>query len=78
MNQVIPQDIRPCWFNPIRRLQSVVKGHNHGMAIVSVRFLVSETGEPVCWTEPEVTLLEPSRFDGGERAKAALFDLFAR
>jgi hypothetical protein len=48
------------------------------MAIVSIRFLVNETGEPVCWTEPGMTLLEPSRFDGGERAKAALFDLFVR
>lgn len=55
-----PLDVRPCWFNPIRRLQSVARNQS-GMAIVSMKFLVNENGDPVLWTDPKVTLLEPGR-----------------
>lgn len=60
MNQSTPLDIKTCWFNPIRRLQSVAQ-KSTGMAIVSMKFLVNEMGEPVQWTDPTITFLEPKR-----------------
>lgn len=56
----VPLDIKAAWFNPIRRLQSVASKSN-GLAIVSMKFLVNERGEPVNWTEPSLTLIEPMR-----------------
>ena len=60
MNQSAPQDVKTCWFNPIRRLQSVAQ-KSTGMAIISMKFLVNEVGEPVQWTDPAITFLEPKR-----------------
>jgi hypothetical protein len=45
----------------IRRLQSVARRNNQGLAVLDVRVLVDENGTPVIWTEPNVTLLEPKR-----------------
>jgi len=56
----LPIDIKPAWLNPIRRLQSVAK-RNSGMAIISMKFVIDENGDPVQWTDPRVTLLEPKR-----------------
>jgi hypothetical protein len=58
MSDPIPQDIKACWFNPIRRLQSATSG-NKGLAIVTMKFLVNADGVPIQWTEPNVVLLEP-------------------
>lgn len=55
-----PLDIKPAWFNPIRRLQSVA-AKSSGMAIVTMKFLVNEQGEPVQWTDPTIVYLEPKR-----------------
>jgi len=66
-----PLDIKPAWFNPIRRLQSVA-ARSSGMAIVTMKFLVNEQGEPIQWTEPEVTLLEP------KKQKEAILQLFGK
>jgi hypothetical protein len=55
-----PLDIKPCWFNPIRRLQSVA-AKSAGMAIVSMKFLIDEKGVPVQWTDPAIVYLEPKR-----------------
>lgn len=60
MSVTVPLDIKPIWFNPIRRLQSVASKSN-GLAILTMRFLVNERGEPVNWTEPKLTLIEPMR-----------------
>ncbi len=60
-NKGWPDDIRPQWFNVIRRLQSVARKNNQGLAVLDVRVLVDENGTPVIWTEPNVTLLEPKR-----------------
>jgi hypothetical protein len=60
MTQAVPQDIKACWFNPIRRLQSVAQ-KSTGMAIISMKFVVNEAGEPVQWTDPAITFLEPKR-----------------
>jgi hypothetical protein len=59
MNQ-IPLDVRPQWFNPIRRLQSVAS-KSKGMAIISMKILIDEDGLPVQWTDPTLTKLEPKR-----------------
>jgi hypothetical protein len=69
MTQQTPLDIKTCWFNPIRRLQSVAAKSN-GLAIITMKFLVNEAGEPVNWTEPAITFLEP------KRDKQTLLDLF--
>lgn len=66
----VPLDIKPTWFNPIRRLQSVAAKSN-GLAIVSMKFLVNEKGDPVNWTEPSMTLIEPMR------ERQTILDLFA-
>ncbi len=56
-----PDDIRPQWFNVIRRLQSVAREDNQGLAILAIRVMVDQDGTPVIWTEPERILLEPKR-----------------
>lgn len=65
----VPLDVKSVWFNPIRRLQSVAAKSN-GMAVISMKFLVNEQGEPVSWTEPRLTFIEP------KRDKQAILDLF--
>lgn len=56
-----PDDIRPQWFNVIRRLQSVARDGNQGLAILAIRVMVDDTGTPVIWTEPTRKLIEPKR-----------------
>ena len=51
-------DIKPKWFSVIRRLQSVSK--SNGAAIITIKILVDQNGDPVLWTEPEKLLIEPS------------------
>jgi hypothetical protein len=53
-----PLDIRPAWYNPIRRLQSVAC-KTQGYAIVSMRIVIDEYGDPVLWTDPQMTKIEP-------------------
>jgi hypothetical protein len=52
-----PLDIRPVWFNLIRRLQSAAS-LNHGVAVISVNIVIKDT-VPEFWTSPRVTLIEP-------------------
>ena len=54
----LTSDVKPQWLNVIRRLQSACYG-NQGYAVLSIRVLVNGTGEPVLWTEPLRTKLEP-------------------
>lgn len=56
-----PDDIRPQWFNVIRRLQSIAKENSQGLAILEVRILVDGEGSPIVWTSPKRTALEPKR-----------------
>lgn len=56
----ITEDIKPSWLNVIRRLQSVC-ARNHGAMIIAINIVVDENGNPVCWTEPNTRLIEPSR-----------------
>ncbi len=55
----MPDDIRPEWLSVIRRLQSVARSKNHGLAVLEIKVLVDANGAPVQWTEPAVTRLEP-------------------
>jgi len=56
-----PEDIKPAWFNVIRRLQNVAKQSNQRVGVVSIRILIDQNGDPVSWTEPELVSLEPKR-----------------
>ncbi len=55
----LPDDIRPQWLSVIRRLQSVARTKNHGLAVLNIRIVVDASGTPIQWTEPGVTRLEP-------------------
>ncbi len=55
------EDIKPVWLNVIRRLQSVAR--TDGFAVLSIRILVNAAGDPVYWTEPKRTKLEPKKCD---------------
>jgi len=54
----LTSDVKPQWLNVIRRLQSACHG-NQGLAVLSIRVLVDGTGEPILWTSPVRTNLEP-------------------
>jgi len=56
-----PEDVRPQWFNVIRRLQSVARENNQGLAVMKIAVLVDADGTPVAWTQPIKKLLEPKR-----------------
>lgn len=43
--------------NIVRRLQSEAK--TEGCAIVTMRIAVNSDGNPICWSQPFVTRLEP-------------------
>jgi len=60
----LTEDIKAEWkdvyrsvLNIVRRLQSEAK--TEGCAIVTMRIAVNSDGNPICWTKPEVTRLEP-------------------
>jgi len=60
--------LRP-WFPLIRRLRKEAKtGNAH--AILTVKVLVNERGEPIQWTAPERVQLEPRA--GGESLEALM------
>ncbi len=62
-----PDDVKPQWFNVIRRLQSVARNPDQtldadqGLAILDIKVLVNGDGTPIHWTEPTRTLIEPKR-----------------
>lgn len=55
------QDIKSPWLNVIRRLQSIARCDNQGMAIIELKILVDQEGNPRFWTEPEITRIEPKK-----------------
>ena len=59
MDAGLPPDIRPQWLSVVRRLQSVARRDNHGLAVLTIAILVDADGKPVQWTEPKRTLIEP-------------------
>jgi len=52
------QDLKPGWLNIARRMQQVAKTQQ-GLAIMRVTVIVDETGAPVQWLAPEMSLFEP-------------------
>jgi hypothetical protein len=52
-------DIKPNWLNIARRLQSVARGQNSGIGIITVHIMVEESGNPIAWTSPDCLRLEP-------------------
>jgi len=62
-NNRLPGDIKDLlpWLNVVRRLRSV--SITSGYAVLGIRVIVDDHGQPVQWTAPTVTLLEP-KHDG--------------
>jgi len=58
-NNRLPGDIKDLlpWLNVVRRLRSV--SITSGYAVLGIRVIVDDHGQPVQWTAPTVTLLEP-------------------
>lgn len=60
VQQPITPDIHPAWLNIIRRLQSVARSDNRGLAILTIKVLVDADGKPCrLWGDPLVVKLEP-------------------
>jgi len=57
----IPEDIRPEWLNIARRLQSKARGNQPGILLLRIDILVDMDGNPIIWSKPECTLMEPTR-----------------
>jgi len=55
----IPEDVKPCWFNVVRRAQSACTGNN-GFALMTISIVVNE-GEAIMWLPPEIQKVEPSK-----------------
>lgn len=55
---VLTDDIKPHWFNLIRRLQSVAR-QQRGHAVITVSVIVDANGKPIVWTEPRMVKIEP-------------------
>jgi hypothetical protein len=51
-------DIKPKWFNLVRRLQGLARQQN-GVALLSVSVLVDSEGNPLLWETPHRADLEP-------------------
>lgn len=59
-NTTLTSDIHPDWLNIIRRLQSVGKTGNRGLAVLTIKVLVDAAGHPCrLWGDPVVTKWEP-------------------
>lgn len=57
-NGDLTQDIKPHWFNLIRRLQAAARCQS-GHAIITISIVVDADGKPIAWTEPQTTKMEP-------------------
>lgn len=53
-------DIKPMWLNVIRSIQAAAC-RNNGAAIVTIKVMVDENGDPQFWTKPDITIIEPKR-----------------
>ena len=63
-NNGVPADLAELlpWLNIIRRMRSA--SFSSGYAVLGIRVIVDDSGTPIQWTAPTVTLLEPRR-EGG-------------
>jgi hypothetical protein len=60
-----PLHIRPQWQKLAARLQHEAR-KTEGYAVMAVRVLVDGGGNPVVWSEPKLSKLEPKRFCDAE------------
>lgn len=58
MNGEQPKNIRREWNGFIQRLQGAACSQA-GYAIISIRLIVGPDGNPVVWTEPQLSKIEP-------------------
>jgi hypothetical protein len=65
-----PQDIKKPFLNIARRLQSVARQPNQGVAVIIVAVAVDSNGDVLGWLEPEVRKVEPKSADHGWLLKA--------
>ena len=63
-----PDDIRRKWFDVVRRMQSTTSNVTT-VSILQVNIVVDKNGDPLVWTEPRLTKLEP------RSARQAVVDL---
>ncbi len=56
-----PEDLRPEWLNIARRLQSKARGGQPGLLLMRIDILVDMNGNPIIWSKPDLTLMEPTR-----------------
>jgi len=62
VSSTMKKDIHRNWLNVIRRIQSIGRSRNVvGCAIVSINVVINERGEPLLWSEPKCTLIEPMK-----------------
>jgi len=59
-----PRDLHALapWFNMIRRLRRHLRSAATGgvsYSVIRITVLVNRSGEPVIWTTPETTIIEP-------------------
>jgi len=48
---------RQTWDNLLLRLRSAVKDQK--CSVITLRIVTDEQGQPLLWTEPEITCIEP-------------------
>lgn len=53
------KDLSPPWLNFTRRMQAACARHNPGVIVLDVKVVVDQSGNPVGWTSPKVTAIEP-------------------
>ena len=56
-----PRDVTKPWLNFVRRVRSAAAKHNPGVIILQVTVIVDASGNPVGWSSPRCTPIEPSR-----------------
>ena len=53
-----PEDIHRKWFDVVRRLQSSTS-NVRTVSILQLNIVIDKNGDPLLWTEPKLTKLEP-------------------
>lgn len=73
LKTITPLDIKSKWLSVVRRLQSVAP--SNGFSIIHIDILVNKEGEPVSWTSPTKTTIEPSQNAEIQNAESMLIAL---
>jgi hypothetical protein len=59
----LTDDLRPEWQNVALRLQGEARRGSPTFAVLSIRIVVDQNGNPRAWLPPERTPFEPKRGD---------------